>query len=411
MQFQRNINSINSIPYLLVFVLCWGLCLSWIAPKASAQDSLIRVMPPLGAGPFYPADPEKLFEVVKGYLEEASTPAREERLVATIVPHGGYGLSGDIAAHAFKHLRQGEYERVMVLGAPHFSTFEGCSIPALYGYQTPLGVVQVNLHAVEQLTRSPLISARSVRKKSANWRSDLHEVEFSIEMVLPFLQMTLHDFEVIPIMVGDLRDAARNYNENIVEAVAEGISRELDEDTLLVVSTDFTHFGNDYSYRPFNTHILDRIFTIDHDIIDRVMALDTNGIQEIVERTEVPICGLSALQVLTKLLPRNVRSELLAYSTSGEQTGQEDRSSVSYAAINFYEGPERTSQQEEADPIVLRKTPEEEVVEGAPPKRREGIVLTLPPGGRKATAEDEAEENTSTEMEPPSPEEVNSDEE
>ena len=363
---------------LLLIVLCTTL----LVGPASAQQRPVRIMPPLAAGSLYPDNPETLFEVVKRNLEEADTPRREERLIATIVPHDGYGLSGDVAAHAFKHLRQGEFERVMILGAPHYSTFEGCSIPAVYGYETPLGIVPIDMHAVEQLTRSPLISARSVRSGSQGGRSNLHEIEYSIEMVLPFLQMTIHNFSIIPIMVGDLRDASQNYNENIIKAAAEGISRELDDRTLLVVSTDLIHFGNDFSYRPFNTHILDRIFTLDHDIIDRIINLDTNGLQAIVEETGAPICGLSALQVLTKLLPPNVRGELLAYDTSGRKTGQYERASISYAAINFYETPERTVRPESREPVVLRMNPDEEVVEGRTPRRRESIQLTLPPGSR-----------------------------
>ncbi len=386
-------------------------CISGYQYDAWGQTP-IRIMPPIAAGPLYPADTDTLFRVVKDLLENADTPPRSERLLATIVPHGGYGLSGEVAAHAFKHIRQGEFDRVIILGAAHFSTFEGCSIPAIYGYETPLGIIPVDTAAVEQLTRSPLISARSVREGNSGSRPKLHEIEYSIEMVLPFLQMTLHEFSVIPILVGDLRDASLQYNENIIEAAAEGISRAIDDRTLLVVSTDFTHFGNDFSYRPYSTHILDRIFILDHDIIDHVMALNTNGLQQVVEHNKVPICGLSALQVLTKLLPPNVRGELLAYDTSGRKTNQAERSSVSYAAINFYEIPLHTLEQEPQATVTLRLNPDGEHVEGITPQRRESTTLSLPRGYRRdnanATMEPQMEsETTTSDTLPPMPEEAN----
>jgi hypothetical protein len=109
----------------------------------------------------------------------------------------------------------------------------------------------------------------------------------------------------------------------------------MDDETLLVVSTDFTHFGNDFSYRPFDDDIFNKIDKLDKVGLDRLAANNYEGFEAFIKKTKVPICGLNALRVLEKLLPANAYGKVLAHDTSGRFYNDENRS-VSYASVNFY---------------------------------------------------------------------------
>jgi AmmeMemoRadiSam system protein B len=184
----------------------------------------------VAAGPLYPMDVDTLRRVVNNFCDGADVVAREERLLACVVPHGGYGLSGEVAGHAFKDLKPGQYSRVIVLAPSHFAAFESCSIVAARAYVTPLGFVPIDQEAVRELNFSPLISTRGLRYKSSDFLSSsqyvkLHEEEHSIEAVLPFLQERLGNFSLVPILVGELGDASGkgSVRRNRIESIAAKI--------------------------------------------------------------------------------------------------------------------------------------------------------------------------------------------
>ena len=297
----------------------------------------------VAAGPLYPLEVEMLRSVVNNFCDTAVVQEREQRLLACVVPHGGYGLSGDIAGHAFKALKPGQYSRVIVLAPSHFADFESCSIVAARAYVTPLGFVPIDRAAVDTLNFSPLIAVRGLRYKPSTFLSQksyvkLHEVEHSIEAVLPFLQERLGNFLLVPILVGQLADPSGKFNRDRVESVAASIKKVVDERTLIVVSTDFTHYGENYQYAPpsFSGREIESIEALDQEAYDLVLRRDLPGFDSYLERTKNRICGRSALQVFMKLLPQSAQGEVLATSISANKT-KDLGNSVSFAAINFYD--------------------------------------------------------------------------
>jgi len=309
--------------------------------SALAEQGVVRLC--VSAGKLFPETEEGLRTTVTRLLDEAKAPEPTEPLFACVVPHGPYGISGKVAAEAFKHLKPGQYKRVIILGASHAEmSFEDCSMDAVDVFATPMGFVPLDKVAVRTLTYSTLFATRALRYNhrdngflSETERKPLHEYEHSVEIVLPFLQQRLGKFELVPILVGQLTNGTGQYSEKRTEAVAAQIKRIMDHETLLVVSTDFTHFGNDFSYRPFNDDIFNRIDKLDKVGLDRLAANDYEGFEAFIEKTKVPICGLNALRVLEKLLPANAYGKVLAHDTSGRFYKDENRS-VSYASVNFY---------------------------------------------------------------------------
>lgn len=309
------------------------------APPVAAEKSVTRIVRPVAAGSWFPAEADKLQTLVDGLYNEADAGAAASpvsgKLVACIVPHAPYATTGAIAASTLRLLQPGQYERVIILAPAHHSKFRGCSIPSAQAYITPLGVVPIDCALVREIDRlSPLIEVRSLNYKKVRERQPLHEKETTIEVMLPYLQQRLGSFALIPILVGELKDYGDNLDVYAIDAIASILARYIDEKTLVVVSSDFTHFGNNFSYRPFKENILQGIEALDKNAFDLILSRNSAGYYEYLRQTENTICGKEAIALLLKLLPKNARGAVTAYDISARRTG-DTKTSISYAAIAF----------------------------------------------------------------------------
>ena len=187
---------------------------------------MANVRQPAVAGTFYPADPGRLRDHVEEMLagvETVATPAPR----ALIAPHAGYIYSGPIAASAFKTLAAAArpIRRVVVIGPSHFVPFAGVALPEADVFETPLGEIALDDAAIECLRRfDPIVMS-----------DEPHRREHGIEVELPFLQTVLGDFGLVPLVTGDAT----------ADQVAEIFDALWDDDTLVVVSSDLSHF-HDY---------------------------------------------------------------------------------------------------------------------------------------------------------------------
>lgn len=181
----------------------------------------MRTQGPVVAGTFYPAEAETLAAAVHKLMERAG-PCETPNPKALILPHAGYRFSGAIAAAGVARLRPG-IRRVVVLGPSHRHRFRGVALPDADAMATPLGTVGINPTAVSALLELPDVDVVP----------DAFAQEHSIEVELPFLQQRLGTFSIVPLIVGDIsteRLAA------ILRALWGG------PETLIVISTDLTHF-------------------------------------------------------------------------------------------------------------------------------------------------------------------------
>lgn len=311
----------------LVLVLALGLG----SAQGLARD-LVR--PSALAGTWYPADPQELAEAVDGLLAEAVPGASPEgRIRALVVPHAGYAYSGRIAAAAFALVRGGQYRRVLLLAPSHHGDFRGLSVADVDAYVTPLGRVSMDEESVARLRRSSLVTADP----------GAHQEEHAIEIELPFLQRALGaGWGLVPILVGALEP--QEYPE-----IAELLRPLVDEGTLVVVSSDFTHYGARFGYLPFppDARAPERIRALDEGAIALVLARDGPGLLDYRARTGITVCGIRPLALLLHLLPADARVERIAYGTSGDLTG-DWRSSVSYVALAVTEPPDPSEASAEA---------------------------------------------------------------
>jgi len=305
---------------------------------ARAQNGPARVVRPVAAGAWFPADTEELSSLLKGLFSKAEAAAGDApggRLAACIVPHAPYATSGPIAASALRLVKPGQYERVIVLAAAHHSKFRGCSIPSAQAYITPLGVVPIDCKLVRDLDRlSPLVEVRSLQYEEVLERQPLHERETTVEVMLPYLQARLGTFNLVPIVVGQFKDYHGNLDTYALDAVASALKRFIDDKTLVVVSSDFTHFGNNFSYRPFKENILQNIEALDRAAFDLILSKNLEGYYEYLRQTENTICGKEAIALMLKLLPKDAAGTLTGYDISARHSG-DTKTSISYAGIVF----------------------------------------------------------------------------
>ncbi|MDH3653195.1 MAG: AmmeMemoRadiSam system protein B [Myxococcales bacterium] len=179
------------------------------------------------AGSFYPGDTYALRAVVREYLDAAreTTEPRDPWPKALIVPHAGYMYSGPVAASAFIQIEASRerVSRVVLIGPSHHIWFAGLAVPSSTAFHTPLGSVDIDETARQQILRFPFVDVLD----------DAHHREHSLEVQLPFLQELLGDFAVLPIAVGRASPAQV---EEVLEALWGG------EETLIVVSSDLSHY-------------------------------------------------------------------------------------------------------------------------------------------------------------------------
>jgi AmmeMemoRadiSam system protein B len=238
------------------------------------------VRKPAVAGRFYPGDADGLRAVVAGYLKEAAdrTQRDADTPKALIVPHAGYAYSGPVAASAYSRIvGAGEkITRVVLLGPAHRLAFEGIALPCADGFETPLGIVSIDKDAVAQIAH--LTQVHSL--------PSAHEGEHSLEVHLPFLQMLLETFLLVPLVVGS---ATAEQVAEVLETLWGG------DETLIVVSTDLSHY-----------HDYDTAQVMDNATSAAIEALDDRSIGFDDACGRVPLSGLLVAARAHGIAPRTV---------------------------------------------------------------------------------------------------------
>lgn len=247
------------------------------------------------AGTWYESNPYELSEEIKLYLQQVKQ--HNKFVKAVIVPHAGYMYSGQIAAYSFKQIPP-TTQKVIIMGTLHHYYIKGvCALD--YDYlETPLGNIKVSADIKD------LIS-----KKIATFIPEADNYEHSIEIELPFLKYCLKTFEIVPLLVGEV-DAKK---------FADELKNYIDENTVVVVSVDLSHFYNYEEARRLDLLTIDTILNLDEDKIP-----------------ELEIDSHYAVMTLISLCKFfNWKPELLIYKNSGDITGDKSRV-VGYTSIIFY---------------------------------------------------------------------------
>jgi MEMO1 family protein len=297
--------------------------------------SMVRIRVPSAAGALYPEQHVELGDMVKAAYAQVTATPPPGRVIACIMPHGPYSSSAAIAAAALKYVDPKQFDRVVILAPSHFADFRGCSIPAIQAFRTPLGDVVMDGPVIRKLTWSPLIDHRALYEGSAQSRARVHEDEYSIEAVLPFLQVHMLGTKIVPILVGHVRGYQDKREDPALDAIARDVRPVIDDRTLLVVSSDLTHYGEAFKYVPFRENVNEQLETLDNTALHLIVNRDYKEFVRFIEESKVTICGKEAIALLLKLLPRDARGMVMGYARSVDDPDAPTRS-VGHAAVVFY---------------------------------------------------------------------------
>ncbi len=310
---------------ILITISFIVLALIVIFMVSSKTEFLIKkeIREPVFAGSWYPSDEKELRNLTEEYLNNLDNLNFNGTIKAVIVPHAGYIYSGQIAAAAFKQLDD-EYETVFLIGPSHSYPLTDVSVSNLDYFSTPLGRVKVSDKSKEILKENIVENIE-----------EAHSNEHSLEVEIPFLQMQLKDFEIVPLIVG----------ETDVEEFKNVLSRNVGEEDLIVVSVDLSHY-----------HEYNEALSLDYISVKNIMELNYEKI--ISSEIDAP-WAVSSLLKLAK--EKYWKPYLITYSNSGEVTGDKT-SVVGYSAIVFVE--EFNNEDKEFLLNLARKSAEEYLKSG-----------------------------------------------
>jgi MEMO1 family protein len=280
---------------------------------AELAKSVLRSSLP---GSWYSADAGTLSKQIEGFFEKAEVEP-VNNVIALILPHAGYQYSGQTAAFGLKTTNK-QYKRVIVIGPSHYVPMEDVlSVPRATHYETPLGQIPLDVEFIDKLLKHPIFQ----NIPRAN------ESEHSTQIEVPLLQYAQKDFKLVPIVAGDCSEETIAQAGNILKNL-------IDDDTLVIASSDFTHFGPNYGYVPFRENIPEQLKQLDMGAYERIKALDCKGFLEYRSKTGTTICGFVPISILLSMLDKSVEAKLIKYATSGELTG-DYTNSVSYLSVAF----------------------------------------------------------------------------
>ena len=287
---------------------------------AMEGDAMVR--PAYCAGGWYPADPVTLTTEVDDLLARASPPGIPGKPVAVISPHAGYRFSAPVAATGYRLLRGHTYKRVIVLAFSHQNSrrYNGIEVPGnLVAYETPLGQVPIDREVCDRLLKKSLFVSKP----------EIDRGEHSLELQLPFLQRVLGEFRLVPMLVGQM--STNDYAE-----AAKAIMPFVDDETLLVASSDFTHFGHRFGYLPFRRDVPEKLVELADKAAAPLLVSDFDGFSQHLDKTKDTICGRGPIKLLLRILSMHggARGVRAGFDTSGNMTGDWENS-VTYQSIVY----------------------------------------------------------------------------
>lgn len=269
------------------------------------------VRQPAVAGMFYPAGEYELEDELTNLLEFTRTDFKPGKVLGLIVPHAGYIYSGKAAARAYNLIRNRKYNTVIILSPSHREYFPGVSVYSGDAYKTPLGEVPIDIEFRKKLLNFNDIIFEGVQG---------HRNEHAVEVQIPFLQTILKDFQIVPLVIGDQR-AKNDYR------LAEILNSIINDETLIVVSTDLSHF-----------HTKAEAEKLDSIVENRIKTFDYEALQHEFESHKCEACGGGGIVTLLKLagMQNKGKVKILSRCDSGDVTGDESEV-VGYLSAVIYE--------------------------------------------------------------------------
>ncbi|OYD14538.1 hypothetical protein CH330_08300 [candidate division WOR-3 bacterium JGI_Cruoil_03_51_56] len=292
-----------------MMLLASVLVLNGLFCASHKESTMLRE--PAVAGQFYPADAKVLTEMVDRMLNDAQPPELIGRVVAIQVPHAGYPFSGPTAAYAFKMLQGMDSVTVVIIGPSHRVYIDKAAVFCHGKWRTPLGDVDVD----EELAKAIVAGDDFLVDMP-----QVHKLEHSIEVEVPFLQRAFSGFKIVPIM---LLQGSWEQCERVGKAIAHACQ---DRNVVLVASSDLYH---GYSY--------DEDKQADSVTTELMAGFDPKAFYEALRQGKAQACGGYPI-VATMVAARELGADkavVLHKTNSNDVTGEKGGYCVGYSAVVF----------------------------------------------------------------------------
>ena len=201
------------------------------------------------AGTWYEADPVKLRANIEQYMRHATVTQGLGTIVGIVSPHAGHIYSGPVAAYAYRQIQGKQYDTVVVIAPNHVdSQLRFSSVLTSGAYETPLGAVTVDTEMAKAI--ADFDPSDNVRESTSGHLSGYNgRMEHSLEIQLPFLQYSLWNFRLVPIVMGDQEMGSCTALSKAIAAAAKGKS------VLIVGSSDMSHFFPSDKAREYDSQV------------------------------------------------------------------------------------------------------------------------------------------------------------
>jgi len=280
----------------------------------SESHSDQKIKSPNVSGQFYDSNPNRLSSDIDAYFSQAEIVPFDKHVEVVIVPHAGYVYSGGVAAYGFKAASAGNYKTVVIVAPSHQFGFRGISVWDEGGFETPLGVVDVD----EGFAKKLIASSEAIYSEPRAFAQ-----EHSLEVEIPFLQKTFEDFKIVPIIMGyPSYQEIEKFSISLNEIVGHR------DDVLVVISTDLSHYHDDKTAR-----------NMDRKAIEAIKEFKVENIFKECATKTMEMCG--CYPVISALLYAKHRGlndlEVLKYANSGDVSRDKNRV-VGYTSIVISQG-------------------------------------------------------------------------
>jgi len=277
--------------YFIFFIVIF--CCACGQEKNQGDINMLYVRKPAVAGMFYPADKRVLEDEIKKYLDAAAPEDVDGKIIGIVSPHAGYVYSGPVAAFSYKLLIGKKYDVVVVISPSHREYISGSSVFDGDAYETPLGLIKVDKEIAKSIASDNDKIYLSSRGHSVKGTMGEH----ALEVQLPFLQVVLGDFKLVPIVIGE-------QDKKNCTLLADKLAEVLkDKNVLIVASSDLSHYN---SYE--DAHKIDKF---------AVESFEKGNIDDILNCDACGAGPIYTMMLASKKLGAN-KNKILKYATSGD---------------------------------------------------------------------------------------------
>ncbi len=272
----------------------------------------MKILQSMLAGSWYPGTAHEIRALAEAWesaaADESVDVAAPTATNAIILPHAGWDYSGKTAWRAVRLVRDARFSRVVILAPSHRAWIENHLVaPEADAVSTPLGQIKIDKEWINSLELLAPVQ-----------RNDrIHMAEHSAQIEFPLLQLALgKDFTIVPLIMGA-------FGPDQMGMCARALSKLMDAETLLVISSDFTHYGSDFEYAPYGTkggdEVRERVASVDAEAFALLAKGDAVGFASYIERTGATICGRIPLEMALRAFPSGTSLVRLRYATSADE--------------------------------------------------------------------------------------------